>query len=185
MGILLAFAPFIAFAVLHRFLGAASALLAAALVSAMLLIRDWFSAKRAPKILEIGTFILFALLAVYALLGDPQWSVIGVRLCVDVGLLLVVLTSIALRQPFTLQYAREQVDPALWSSPVFLRTNDVITAVWALAFLIMVLADLVMLYLPDVSMRVGIWVTIVALVAAIKFTGWYPEHQAAVVVSQE
>ena len=44
----------------------------------------------------------------------------------------------------------------------------------------MVLADLVMLYMPDVPARVGIIVTIVALVGAVKFTGWYPERQAAV-----
>ena len=179
MGILLAFAPFIAFAVLDRFLGATTGLVAGALVSAALLARDWLDARRSPKILEIGTFILFGAMAAYALVGGPQWSVIGVRLRVDAGLLLIVLVSLALRQPFTLQYAREQVDRDLWSSPVFIRTNYVITAVWALAFLVMVLADLVMLYLPDVPLRVGIFVTVAALVGAVKFTGWYPEHQAA------
>ena len=180
MGILLAFAPFIAFAVLDRFFGATTGLAAGALVSAALLARDWLAARRSPKILEMGTFILFGVMALYAVLGGPQWSVIGVRLRVDAGLLLIVLVSMAVRQPFTLQYAREQVDRGLWSSPAFIKTNYVITAVWALAFLVMVLADLVMLYMPDVPMRVGIFVTIAALVGAVKFTGWYPEHQGAV-----
>ena len=60
-------------------------------------------------VLEIGTAILFGSLAPYALLGRPAWSVIGVRLAVDAGLLLIVLASMVLGRPFTLQYAREQV----------------------------------------------------------------------------
>ena len=99
------------------------------------------------------------------------------RLRVDAGLLLIVLTSIALRRPFTLQYARESVPREFWDSPEFLRTNDVISAVWALAFAVMVAADLVMLYMPEIPQRAGIVATILALVGAVKFTGWYPDRR--------
>ena len=75
-----------------------------------------------------------------------------------------------------MQYAREQVAAELWNSPVFVRTNYVITVVWALAFVIMVIADLVLLYVPALPPRFGIIATILALVGAIKFTGWYPER---------
>ena len=92
--------------------------------------------------------MLFGGLAVYAVLAKPSWSVIGVRLCVDVGLFLIVLTSLAVGRPFTLQYAREQVAPEFWTSPAFVRTNYIITAVWALAFLVMVTAELALLYIP-------------------------------------
>jgi hypothetical protein len=176
MGIILAFAPFIVFAVLDRLAGAIPGLLAGALVSAALLAWDWLRTQRPPKILEVGTFLLFGGMAAYALLGGPEWSVIGVRLRVDAGLLLIVLISMALRSPFTLQYARDRVDRSLWSSPRFLKTNYAITGAWALAFLVMVLADLVMLYLPDVPLRVGILITVAALVGAIKFTSWYPSR---------
>ena len=176
MGIVLAFAPFIAFAVIDRFVGATEGLVAGAVVSAALLAWDWIRSKRPPKTLEVGTLILFGGMAAFAVLGGAQWSVIGVRLRVDAGLLVIVLISIVLRQPFTLQYARDQVDRALWSNPEFMRTNYVITGAWALAFLVMVLADLVMLYIPEVPLRVGIVVTIAALVVAVKFTAWYPER---------
>jgi hypothetical protein len=179
MGILLAFAPFIVFALVDRTVGVTEGLVAGAAMSAALLARDWFTPGRSPKILEIGTVVLFGALAAYALFGSPDWSIVGIRLCVDLGLLVIVLVSMALRQPFTLQYAREQVAAEFWSSPEFLRTNDVITAVWALAFFVMVLADLMLLCAPDVPPRVGIITTIVALVAAIKFTGWYPERAKA------
>ena len=176
MGILLAFAPFIAFAVVDRLSDPAEGLIAGAAVSAALLLRDVLRGKTA-KVLEIGTAVLFGGLALYALLGRPAWSVIGVRLAVDAGLLLIVLASLAMRRPFTLQYARERVAPELWGAPEFVRTNTVITAVWALAFAVMVAAELVLLYVPGIPPRAGIIAIVLALVGAVKFTGWYPEQR--------
>src|SRR4051812_16786866 len=100
MGILLAFAPFIVFALIDRLIGPMEGLVAAALVSAALLVRDRMTPGRTPKILEIGTMLLFGALALYAVLGGLTGSVIGVRLCVDAGLLLIVLVSMAARRPF-------------------------------------------------------------------------------------
>ncbi|QCO03737.1 hypothetical protein [Azospirillum argentinense] len=187
MGILLAFAPFIAFAVLDRLVGPVEGLIAGALVSATMLLRDWMSPGKTPKILEIGTVLLFGGLALYAVAGGPTQSVMGgavmggsvmgVRLLVDAGLLLIVLISIALRRPFTLQYAREQVAHEFWDDPRFIHTNYVITGVWALAFLVLVIADLTLLYRPDLPPRFGIVATVLALVGAIKFTSWYPERR--------
>ena len=179
MGILLAFAPFIVFAVVDRSLGPTEGLVAGALLSVALLLRDWVVPGRAPKILEIGTVLLFGGLALYAVLGGPTWSVIAVRLCVDAGLLLIVLVSMAVGRPFTLQYAREQVAPELWRRPEFIRTNYVITAAWAVAFAVMVVAELALLYVPSLPSRIGIIAIILALVGAVKFTGWYPERARA------
>jgi hypothetical protein len=176
MGILLAFAPFIAFAIVDRLAGPTEGLIIGACVSAALLVRDWITPGKRPKLLEIGTALLFAGLALYAVLGRPTWSVIGVRLCVDAGLLLIVLASMAVGRPFTLQYAKEQVAPEFWGRPDFIRTNYVITAGWALAFAVMVAADLALLILPDMPPRLGIAAIVVALVGAVKFTGWYPKH---------
>src|SRR4051794_37735395 len=164
MVILLAFAPFIVFALVDRFVGPTEGLIAGALVSAALLVRDWMIPDRKPKILEIGTALLFGGLALYAVLGRATWSVIGVRLCVDAGLLLIVLVSTAAGRPFTLQYAREQVAPEFWNNPEFVRTNYVITAIGALAFLVMVIAELALLYVPGMPPRIGIIVVILALV---------------------
>ena len=178
LGILLAFAPFLGFALIDRLSGPTEGLIAGAVVSAALLLRDLIQGRTA-KVLEIGTAILFGGLALYALLGRPSWSVVGVRLVVDAGLLLIVLASLVMRRPFTLQYARERVAPELWGEPEFVRTNHVITAVWALAFAVMVVAELVLLYVPDIPPRAGIVAIVLALVGAVKFTGWYPERRRA------
>ena len=176
MGILLAFAPFIVFALVDRIASPTAGLIAGALVSAALLLRDLLTPGRAAKILEVGTVVLFGGLALYAVFGGAALSVIGVRLLVDSGLLLIVLGSIAVRQPFTLQYAREQIAPELWDNPKFIRTNYIITGVWALAFFMMVLAELALLYVPGLPPRAGVVAIILALVGAVKFTGWYPER---------
>lgn len=75
---------------------------AALIVSVALLVRDWVTPRRTPEILEIGTALLFGGLAFYAALADPTWSVVGVRRCVDIGLLVIVLISMAVGRPFTL-----------------------------------------------------------------------------------
>jgi hypothetical protein len=176
---LLAFAPFIAFAAIDRLVGPMEGMLAGFAVSAALRIRDW-SRGRGPKVLESGTAALFGALGCYAWLADPVWSLWGVRLVVDSGLLLVVLVSIVIRQPFTLQYARERVPADVQASAEFVRTNYVITAVWALAFAVMVAADLVLTWMPDLPARFGIIPTVLALVGAFKFTAYYPERRRAV-----
>ena len=178
MGMLVAFAPFIAFAAVDRLVGSVEGLLAGFAISAAILARDWLSSTRRPKLLEIGTAILFALLAACALIINPAWSVISVRLVVDTGLLAIVLASIIIRQPFTLQYAREQASEETTRSPEFLRTNYVISTVWALAFAILVAADLLMIYLPELH-RIGIIVTILALTGAFKFTASFPARREA------
>ncbi len=181
MNTLLGFAPFVVFAVIDRLLGSTLGLAAGAATSAIVIAWDVLLRHRSAKILEIGTLLLFGGLAIYAIVARPSWSIIGVRLWVDAGLLVIVLLSIVLRRPFTLQYATERSDVKTEMSPAFVRANYVISWVWAAAFAVLVAADLLMLTQPDVPLRVGIVTTIAALYAAIKFTSWYPDHLAKTV----
>jgi hypothetical protein len=176
MAILLAFAPFIGFAVVDRLSGSFAGLVAGTAIAGALLVRDLLKDDGAPKLLDIGSFLLFAGLALYTLVEDPVWSVIDVRLRVDSGLLAITLLSMLVRRPFTLQYAREQVAPEHWDSPRFLKTNQVITGAWTLAFAVMVLADFAMRDRDVV--HYGVLATIAALIAAMKFTRWYPQRVA-------
>jgi hypothetical protein len=183
MAIVLSFLPFIIFAILTRMTSVSVALFVAAAVAIVLTARDVLRG-RSPKVLEIGTIVLFAGLAALVTATRGEWSIVGVRLAVDAGLLMIVLLSIAIRRPFTLQYAREQVSPEVAQMPLFIRTNMIITAVWALAFAVMVAADLVMLYATDVPMSVGVVATVAALYGAVRFTIGYPKRVRARVAPQ-
>lgn len=178
MGMLFAFAPFIVFAVFDHLVGPAGALTAGSAVSAALIMRDLVQLDRDPRILEIGTFFLFGVMAMFVLVqGDANVSIIGVRLGVDTGLLVIVLVSMAMGRPFTMQYAKEHLAPELWDTPGFLRTNYIISGAWAVAFALIVAAEAALLFDPRMSHRLGILLIVGALVAAFKFTAWYPEHR--------
>jgi len=89
--------------------------------------------------------------------------------------------SILLRMPFTLPYARDEVDPQYWHSPLFLRINYFITAGWAVAFLVAALSG----WYGDAVLNDSnnIWtgwvIQLAAMLAAIRFTAWYPDHARA------
>lgn len=166
---LLAFAPFIGFALGISALGSIGALFLGAAMSAVVILLGLLKGRSA-KIPELGSLFLFAALAAYEYLSGARLSVIGAKLGIDLGLMLVVLLSILIGRPFTLQYAKEKVPPTLWSSPEFLRKNYLISGVWAAAFLAMVLAELAMLLRPDLPQQLPILVVVLALVGAFKFT---------------
>ena len=176
MGMLLAFTPFVLFVIIERLADVKAGLVSAALGAAALLAYNLLGRRKSAKALEVGTAVLFGALAAHACLSAAPWPVAGVRLCVDAGLLGVVLVSVALRRPFTLQYAREQVAPEFWDKPGFVRANYVITAAWALAFALMVSSDLTLFYAPRMPAYLGIVATVAAMVGAVRFTSWYPKR---------
>jgi hypothetical protein len=178
MNILLGFLPFVAFAVLGGSVGVTVALVASAAVAAALVVRGRL-AGASPKILEIGTLVLFVALALYTATAGGSPSLIGVKLCVDCGLLAIVLVSLAMGRPFTMQYAREQIPEKYWTSALFIRTNVVITSVWALAFAIISLAEAALVFVPAAPQPLGFVVMIAALVGAGYFTTWYPKRLRA------
>lgn len=174
MRILLGFAPFIVFALLSRYVSASVSLWAAAAISAALVLRERLRG-RSMKILEAGTFVLFGLLGLYTSFTHGTWDIPTVRSVVDGGLLLIILLSMFIRRPFTLQYAREQVSSAVQSSSTFVRTNYIITSAWAVAMAIIVVADLAMHFVTAIPVQVEIVVIVAALGGAFWFSKWYPE----------
>jgi len=173
MSILLSLAPFAVFFVLMRAHSPLAGLLGALAVSLLLCAR-MRGRGEAVKILEVGSLVLFGLLNVYTWLAVPSWTVATVRLAVDVGLLAIVLVSLAIGQPFTLQYARERVPEHIWALPVFFTTNVIITSVWAGAFGVLVAADAAAEWLPAVPLWIDIAASVAAFLVAVWFSNWYP-----------
>lgn len=174
MSIFISFAPFIAFFVMIRAASPLVGLIAALVVSLVLCARIALR-HEAVKILELGSLILFALLVLATLVLAPDWTVAKVRLAVDAGLLAIVVFSLAIGRPFTLQYAREKVAEQYWGTPQFLATSRLIAIVWSGAFVVMVAADAAAEYVPAIPVRADVAATIAALVGAFWFTDWYPD----------
>jgi hypothetical protein len=173
MSILLGLLPFLVCFVLMRLVGPTAGLIAAFVASLALSLRMLWR-NESVKIFEIGSLILFAVLVTYTVLAAPRWTVASVRLAVDGELLGIVVVSLAIGRPFTLQYARERVPEQFWVSPIFLSTNRKITLVWAMTFAVLVAADGAAEYVAAIPLWVDITASIVAFVGAVWFSRWYP-----------
>ncbi|HYP84156.1 hypothetical protein [Variovorax sp.] len=169
MNVLLGFAPFAVFAVLGHVLSLMPALFAAAAVSAVIIVHDLLR-KTTPKLLEIGSMVLFGGLGLYALLFEPRWLVLEVRLFVDIGLLIIVAASIVVGRPFTLAYARERTPQRVWNQPALLKTSRAISMAWLAAIAMLVIADVVMVYVTVVPLKVGVVMSVLAILWAVRFT---------------
>lgn len=172
MGILLGFSPFIVFALLTN-LSVDLALWLALAVAFAVAIRD-FAHTRLLRMLDVGSTLIFAILALYTGFIQPSLSVQAVRLIIDGGLLTLAVTSIVSGNPFTLDYAREQVPQEIWQAPAFLRTNYVVAWVWALAFAAMTAADAVATFDKRFPQALDVAAGLAALTLAVIFTARYP-----------
>ena len=174
MNTLLGFAPYIAFYVAMRLVAVEAALWIAAAIA--LLITGWNWARSgSPKVLEIGSVVVFAALAAFTTALHWPSTLIAVRLAVDCGLLLIVLFSLAIDRPFTLQYARERTPKEVWNTPLFLSVNRRIAWVWAAAFAALVAAHAAVAFVAGTPHWIDTAVTIAALFGAFRFTTRYPD----------
>jgi len=179
--LLLAFVPFITFALLEHRVGTHAALVAATAVSALLVIRDRFILHASPKTLEVGSLILFGALAFATRFAEFSPSLLSVRLLVDAGLLAIVLGSIFAGRPFTLQYAMERVSPEVAARPAFRRTAERIAWAWAGALMVIVLADVAMMDVAAFTPTVGTEVVVAALTSASRRFTIDPEEAVRVI----
>ncbi|UKY48806.1 hypothetical protein [Streptomyces inhibens] len=132
------------------------------------------------KILEISDVVFFAVMVIIGIFASPgahRWLETYAGEISNIALLVIALGSMAIRQPFTLQYAREQVPREIWNEPAFLRTNYRITGVWGAAFGVAAIAgaygDLVLHNANN--LWTGWIIQIAAIIVALEFTSWYPE----------
>jgi hypothetical protein len=178
MTLFLILAPFGAFAALMLVASSPVSLFAAAAVALGVVAWDVLRGG-SLKLLAAGSVILFASLGSYLTLVDGNWSSVAVRLAVDGGVLAIALLSLAIRLPFTLQYAREAVDAEVMKLPGFVTANYILTMVWIGCFAMMLAADMLMIYAPTLPLWVGIAIAFAARNCAVYFTRWYPQYRRA------
>lgn len=177
MTLFLILAPFATFATLMMLTTVKISLLASTVVA--LSIFGWDLVKgRSIKMLSAGAVVLFIALCGYHMLAT-ELTPSTARLIIDSGILAIALGSIAIRLPFTLQYARERVDAETQRQPRFVRVNYILTWVWSAAFIMMLAVDVMMIYLPSIPLWICAAVAFVARNSATYFTQWYPKHVRA------
>lgn len=166
------FLPWLAFWVLLSYgrLFAAIIVALAASVAAIVMER---MAGRSCKILQIGTLVVFVVFLAAAAFVDRTWLGYWIRIMSNAALTLIVLVSILIGKPFTIQYARESVTKEYWATPEFLHANYVITWVWFAAFVANTAASGLNHLIPSINVLVNWVISICPILAAAKFTSWY------------
>ena len=132
------------------------------------------------KLLELSDVTFFAALAIVVAVASPsthRWLELWSGEIANIALVVIALGSIALRVPFTLQYAREEVDRELWDNPMFVHINYVLTWTWAAAFFVGAVSG----WYGDAVLHnsnnlwTGWIIQTGALIVAAEITGWYPD----------
>ena len=126
--LLLTFAPWLAFMIIGPHSLAVGLLVALALSVVM-----GVTGLHRGVVLWSGLlFFSYATVSV-ALLND-MWTARHMSVLANSFLAASSWLGIAIKKPFSLDYARDHTDPSLWTNPDFIRTNVIITAAWAAAF---------------------------------------------------
>ena len=176
MTLFLILAPYGAFAALMLVTSSAISLFASAAICLAVIALDLWRG-RAIKILGVCSVVTFVAVGLYVSLIDPGTSASMVHLAVDAGMLLVTLFSLAIRQPFTMQYALEVADAETAKLPGFVSANYVITWAWAAASLLMMAGNAAMIYVPWLPFWAGLLIAFAARNTAVYFTKWYPNYR--------
>ncbi|MEY9422817.1 hypothetical protein ABIF69_009259 [Bradyrhizobium japonicum] len=176
MAIFLILAPYGAYTFLMLVTSATSSVFAASAICLATITVDVVRG-RSVKILAMGSAIVFAAIGLYLALIDPKLGTLGVKLSVDIGIFVISLGSMLVRHPFTLQYAVETAPAETAAMPGLLTANYVITGAWTAAALLMMAANIVLLYVPGLPLWSGLAVAFAARNSSIYFTKWYPEYR--------
>lgn len=180
----IAFVPWIFYWVLAGMGHTTAAILAGLAVS--LTINGYRFAIRKVKILDTVSLVFLAIGAFVTLVLGSDLLVFYGGVLVDIALALTAWGSLVAGNPFTYDYAKEDWDKAFWNNPIFIQTNQIITAVWGGVFTTQAL-------IGGIAMAMGLEGTArIVLVAVIPrfllaigiafsawFPHWYPQRAAA------
>ncbi|MGO8943571.1 MAG: hypothetical protein ACLQJ7_07850 [Syntrophobacteraceae bacterium] len=170
---LFAFAPWVSFLVIAR--NSLFRLKLGLVVALVLVVVMGITRLHRGVILWAGLFFFTYATVAVALLNN-MWIAQHMGVMANGALAVSTWLTIAIRKPFTLDYAREHTDPSLWDHPLFIRTNFVIASVWGLAFsvsAILAWGKIEHFILSELGYEV---ITYTLLIGTLAFSTWYPNY---------
>jgi hypothetical protein len=171
--LILVFAPWLSFLYIAH--GSLFRLKLGLLVALVLCLIMGIARLHRGVILWVG-LIFFTSTTVAVVVFNNMWIAQQMGILANGALAVSSWMTVALKKPFTLDYAREHTDPSLWESPLFIRINVVITSMWALVFTVnsvLAWAKMEHFVLPEWGYEV---LSYTLLLGTVAFTTWYPNH---------
>lgn len=133
------------------------------------------------EMLGVSFFVVLAAVGLVASRGQKTWLEMWSGEVTNATLALFALVSVVVGRPYTTAYARDVTPPDHWDTPLFKRTNLVVSAVWAAAFgfsaSVGFLGDV--LYGSTDNFWTGWILQLAALFFAVAVTEFYPEYARA------
>jgi len=146
----------------------------------------WGGYRRGDRMhsLTVFTVVFFGVLLLVRLFvgaGVETWLSTWTGEMSNIALTVFAVTTLLLRKPFTLSYAKDMTPEEFWDAPVFRRTNYIISAVWAAAFAFCAAAGFVgIMVLHDSDNFWTGWILqLGATFFAVAFTDVYPDYVGA------
>ncbi|WP_083653992.1 hypothetical protein [Mycobacterium sp. GA-1841] len=131
--------------------------------------------------LGVTYFVGLAAVGLVASSGQKAWLEMWSGEITNALLALFALVSLMIGRPYTTAYARDVHPPEHWDTPLFKRTNMVLTAVWAAAFgfsaSVGFLGDV--LFGSTDNFWTGWILQLASLFFAVAVTEFYPEYARA------
>lgn len=143
----------------------------------------WLAHRRGDRLHSLtvfGTAFFAALLVVRVVMGVrvEYWLTTWTGAMSNIALTVFAVGGLLARRPFTLSYARESTPEEYWGTRAFMRTNYVISAVWATAFAysaVLSLIGILVLHDPD-NFWTGWILSLGGIFFAVAFTKVYPDY---------
>lgn len=146
----------------------------------------WAGHRRSDRLHSLTLFgVIFfgVLLVVRVLVGSDieTWLSTWTGEMSNIALTAFAVTTLVVRRPFTLSYAKDMTPEEFWDTPGFRRTNFIVTAVWAAAFaLTAVFGFIGIVLLQDADNYWTGWILqLGATFFAVAFTDVYPDYVGA------
>lgn len=171
--LLLAFAPWLAFLFIAH--GSLFRLKLGLVVALVLTVVMGVLRLHRGVILWVG-LAFFAAASVAVLGFDNLWTIQRMGIFASGALAVGAWATILMKQPFTLDYAKEHTAPALWTSPVFIRTNMLLTTLWAGTFTtnaLLAWGKMRQVLLSELGYEI---LSYTLLVGTMFFTTWWPKR---------
>ncbi|MBA2649610.1 MAG: hypothetical protein H0U75_08485 [Legionella sp.] len=119
-------------------------------------------------VLSWGTLIFFFFMMVGVVGLKNKWVIQYASLISNGGLSLIVLISLLIGKPFTIQYAKESVPKEKWQHPLFIRINYLLSGFW----LIMFLCGFGVAFIHTRHPKISDWIIIILSYLPILFSIW-------------
>lgn len=126
-------------------------------------------------VLSWGTLFFFSFMFIAVVLFQHEWIAKHAWIFSNGTLALIAWISILLRQPFTIQYAKERVASDKWQHPIFIKINNILSATWGFIFLYAFILNILRVYFPSLmhwSLELS---TYVLTGFGIWFSAWFPD----------